>query len=139
LRRADRGRIAEGGGEVWCLGAYLYVSSDYRSLAAYRRSRDLADEVHRLVQRWPAFERDLVGRQLLRAADSVSANIAEAAGRWTVTDRRRQLRIARGSLLETEHWLEVAYARGLTTTDLTARIPHIARPLSGLIKNPTPS
>jgi four helix bundle protein len=106
-------------------------------LAAYRRARDLADEVHRMVVRWPAFERDLVGRQLVRAADSVSANIAEAAGRWTVTDRRRQLRIARGSLLETEHWLEVAYARGLTERDMTDRIPPIARPLSGLIAKPT--
>ena len=114
------------------------MASNYRSLAAYRRSRELADEVHAIVRRWPAFDRELVGKQLIRAADSVSANIAEAAGRWTTTDRRRQLRIARGSLLEAEHWLEVAYARGLTETDLTTRIPDIARPLNGLIDQPRP-
>jgi four helix bundle protein len=113
------------------------VASNFRSLDVYRRTRRLADEVHSLVVRWPQFERDSTGDQLVRAVDSVTANIAEAAGRWTITDRRRHLRIARGSLLEAEHWLEVAYARNLTPTDLTDRVAPIARMLNGLIDKPT--
>ena len=114
------------------------MPSNFRSLAAYQRSRALADELHEIVASWPAAERESVGDQLVRAADSVSANIAEGAGRWTTRDRRRQLHIARGSLMELEHWLDVAYQRGLITTDMTDRISPIARPLSGLIKAPTP-
>jgi four helix bundle protein len=113
------------------------MASNFRSLDVYRSARALADEVHGLVVRWPAFERGSTGAQLVRAIDSVTANIAESAGRWTVADRRHHLRVARGSLLEAEHWLEVAHARGWTPTDLTDRVPPIARMLSGLIAKPT--
>jgi four helix bundle protein len=53
-----------------------------------------------------------VGKQLIRAADSVGANIAEGDGRGTYADNRRHVRIARGSLNETKHFLRRAYRRG---------------------------
>jgi four helix bundle protein len=114
------------------------MPSNFRSLAAYQRSRSLGDDLHALVVRWPAFERDSVGIQLVRSADSISANIAEAAGRWTAADKRRFLLIARGSLYETEHWIDCAQARGLIKTDLSERIAAIARALSGMVKQPAP-
>ena len=79
-----------------------------------------------------------VGLQLIRSADSVGANIAEAAGRWTPADKRRLLLIARGSLYETEHWVDRARARGLIRTELDDRLAEIARALSGMIKQPAP-
>lgn len=82
---------------------------------------------------WPSFDRWSVGLQLIRAVDSVAANIAEASGRWQPRDKKRLLVVARGSLVETEHWIETAYDRGLleeTPTDLTRRI---AQGLSHLI------
>jgi four helix bundle protein len=114
------------------------MPSHFRSLAAYQRSRALADDLHAVVVRWPHFERDSVGLQLVRSADSISANIAEAAGRWTAADKRRFLLIARGSLYETEHWIDCARTRGLITTDLDERLAAIARALSGMVKQPTP-
>jgi four helix bundle protein len=57
--------------------------------------------------------RDTVGKQLIRAADSIGANIAEGTGRGTFVDNRRFVRIARGSLNETQHWLRRAYKRQL--------------------------
>jgi four helix bundle protein len=56
-----------------------------------------------------------VGKQLVKAADSVGANIAEGTGRGTFADNRRFVRIARGSLNETKHWLRRAYKRKLLT------------------------
>jgi four helix bundle protein len=108
--------------------------SDFRRLAAYRLSAALADELHSLVVTWPSFDRWTVGQQLVRAADSVGANLAEALGRWHGPDRRRLLIIARGSLYELEHWLLRAQARGLTNDVFEGRIEEVARTLSGLIR-----
>ncbi|WP_366914315.1 four helix bundle protein [Mastigocoleus sp. MO_188.B34] len=40
----------------------------------------------------------LVGKQIVRSADSVCANIAEGRGRFNDQDNRRFVKIARGSL-----------------------------------------
>ena len=56
------------------------------------------------------------------AADSVGANIAEGSGRGSFQDNRRFVRMARGSLNETQHWLRRAFRRGLLTTDDVKRI-----------------
>jgi four helix bundle protein len=114
------------------------VETRFRRLVAYRLAVDFADELHRAVAGWSAFDKWAVGLQLVRAADSVGANIAEASGRWTAADRRRLLLIARGSLYEAEHWLLRAEARGLLPEGSTQRLDEPARALSGLIKRPTP-
>lgn len=68
-----------------------------------------------VVLSWNNFARDTVGKQLVRAADSVGANISEGTGRGRFLDNRRFVRIARGSLNETQHWLRRAYKRKLLT------------------------
>jgi four helix bundle protein len=65
------------------------------------------------VSAWPWFDRSTVGVQLVRAADSVGANIAEANGRWHEKDKKRFFVNARGSLHESEHWILCAEERGL--------------------------
>jgi four helix bundle protein len=95
---------------------------------------DLASELHAAVPSWPKLERYVIGWQLLRAAHSVGANIAEATGRWHVNDRGRFLLIARGSLYETEHWLITAESQGLLARGTAQRVDEIARVLNGLIK-----
>ncbi len=113
------------------------MASNFRSLAAYRLADELAQDVYASVAAWPAFDRSTVGLQLVRSADAVGANIAEASGRWTKTDRRRALVIARGELMETEHWIGTARRRGLIKSDPSERVAEIARALNGLIKQPT--
>ena len=98
----------------------------------------LADEIHAQVRTWPSLDQRTVGTQLIRAVDSIGANIAEAAGRFSTRDRRRFLVIARGSLFETQHWLARAHARRLLPNDYSDRVDDIARPLSGLIRRPGP-
>jgi four helix bundle protein len=113
------------------------MRSRFRSLVAYRLSSELADHLHLAVRRWPAYDRSVMGLQLVRAADSVHANIAEAAGRWTPKERRRYLLIARGSLYETENWIARARARNLLNNDYDSELTEIAKTLSGLIKRTT--
>jgi four helix bundle protein len=114
------------------------AGSPFRRLAAYRQAATLADELRTDVLRWPAFDRWSAGVQLVRAADSVGANIAEATGRWHPADKRRLLLIARGSLHETEHWILRANERGLLDKGYLIRVDEIARTLNGLIKRPSP-
>ena len=109
------------------------MRSRYRDLAAYRHAEDLADDLYRVVSRWSAFDQWTTGMQLVRAADSIGANIAEAAGRWQPKDKKRLLVVARGSLYETEHWLARAAKRELLDDVFSDRLDEIARPLSGLI------
>ena len=118
---------------------YSAMRSHFRDLVAYRRAAALGDELHREIATWSAFDRYGLGVQLLRAADSIGANIAEAAGRWSLPDRRRFLIIARGSLYETEHWLARAHERGLVAQERIDGLRAIAVPLTGLIRAPAPT
>jgi four helix bundle protein len=96
--------------------------TNFEKLRVYRLSEKLADELWRIVMRWGYFERDTVGKQLVRAGDSIGANIAEGTGRGTFLDNRRFVRMARGSLNETKHWLRRAHKRGLLTTTQTTNL-----------------
>ena len=110
----------------------------FKDLDVYRRAAALAGDVYAATLNWDRYAQWTVGIQLVRAADSVAANIAEASGRWHLPDRRRILYLARGSLNETEYWLIAAEERGLLPKGYSDRIPDIGRPLNGLIKKIPP-
>jgi len=87
--------------------------TNFEKLQVYRLAETLADGIWVVVLGWDYFARDTVGKQMVRAADSIGANIAEGTGRGTSQDNRRFIRMARGSLYETQHWLRRAYKRNL--------------------------
>ncbi len=89
----------------------------FEDLQVYRLAEKLADDTWDIVRRWDNFARDTVGKQIVRSADSVGANIAEGTGRGSFQDNRRFIKIARASLYETRHWLRRAYQRKLLTED----------------------
>lgn len=89
------------------------ASRSFENLRVYRLSEELADRIWSIVCRWNHLARDTIGKQIVRSADSVGANIAEGCGRGSFQDNRRFVRIARGSLYETRHWLWRAFTRGL--------------------------
>src|SRR5438094_4333580 len=88
---------------------------NFENLRIYELSEKLADRIWVSVLRWDGFAKDTVGKQLVRAADSIGANIAEGCGRGTYRDNQRFVIIARGSLYETRHWLRRAFRRELLT------------------------
>ena len=90
--------------------------TNFENLRVYKLSEELADEIWTIVIRWNAFAKDTVGRQIVRSAGSVGANIAEGTGRHNFQDNRRFVRIARGSLNETQHFLRRAFKRNLLTS-----------------------
>ena len=113
------------------------MSSGFFQLRVYQFAVALSDEIYESVGHWPLLARTSMGSQLIRSADSVGANIAEAVGRWSEADKRRLLLVARGSLYETERWMVRAGARGLLPHGSAKRTEEIARLLNGMINKPT--
>jgi four helix bundle protein len=89
--------------------------TNFEKLQVYQLSEKLADGIWKVVIGWSSFAKDTVGKQIVRSADGVGANIAEGTGRGSLQDNRRFIRMARGSLYETIHWLRRAYMRKLLT------------------------
>lgn len=87
--------------------------TSFENLEVYQLAERLADNIWKIVSEWNAFEKNAVGMQIVRSADSISANIAEGCGRFNNRDNAKFIKIARGSLYETKNWLRRAYKRDL--------------------------
>ncbi|MCL6557124.1 MAG: four helix bundle protein [Burkholderiales bacterium] len=85
----------------------------YRDLKVWQKGMELAEEVYRLAKVLPKTEEYRLTGQLLKAAASVPANIAEGHARGTRKDYANFVNIARGSLAETETLLLLAVRTGL--------------------------
>lgn len=94
----------------------------FEKLHVYRLSEEIADQIWGVAREWDRMAQDTVGKQIIRSADSIGANIAEGVGRGSFADNRRFVRNARGSLYETRHWLRRAYKRKLLTQNQIAEL-----------------
>lgn len=97
----------------------------------------LSDDVYDLVTRWPILAQDTVGKQLIRALDSVGANLVEGDARRSDADSSRYFRYARSSAREARYWLARARARKLVSTEVgdafCARVTDCGKMISGLL------
>jgi len=84
-----------------------------KNLRILVEAEDIADEIWDKVVTWNYFAKDTVGKQLVKAADSIRANIAESQGRFQPGDVIHFLHIARGSLQEATFWLRRTLRRKL--------------------------
>ena len=95
---------------------------------------EVADAIYKIASRWDEFAKDVVGKQISRAADSIGANIAESFGRYHFGEKIQFLYYARGSLFETKYWLNRSSARELMSVadskNYAAKLTEIARQLN---------
>jgi len=82
-------------------------------LEVYQLSELFANEIWETVIAWDYFAKDTVGKQIVRAADSISANIAEGFGRFHYKENKNFCYFSRGSLIETKSWLIKSKTRKL--------------------------
>ncbi|MEG4036956.1 four helix bundle protein [Microcoleus sp. S36b_A4] len=104
--------------------------TNFQKLDVYKLAEKLADEIWNIFIKWDALAKDTVGKQIIRSADSIGANIAEGDGRGSYQDHRRFIKIARVSLYETKHWLRRAYTRQLLTSTQVETLKPIIDELS---------
>src|SRR5690349_5356638 len=79
----------------------------------YNRALKIAEEIWSLVNQWTHFEKDTIGKQLIRAVDSIAANLSEGLGRYHYKESKNFSYYARGSLFETKTWLTKSFNRKL--------------------------
>ena len=115
------------------------ATKSFQELRVYKLSERLADEIWKAVNTWELFAKNTIDQQIVRSADSVGANIAEGVGRGSYQDNKRFVKIARGSLYETQHWLRRAYTRNLLTVEqvniFTAIINDLAPQLNSYLQS----
>ena len=87
--------------------------SGFSELEIYKRYESLSELLWDMVESWPRRFQSIIGDQMLRAADSIGANIAEGVGRGHYKECLHHLYYARGSLAETQHWIRIAVRRKL--------------------------
>jgi four helix bundle protein len=74
-----------------------------------------ADRLWNIVGWWTPLAADTVGKQLIRAADSIPANLIQGDKCPTDMDALSFLLIARASARETRYWLQRAHTREILT------------------------
>jgi four helix bundle protein len=87
-------------------------------LNVYQLSIDLGEDVWSIVVTWNYFQKDTIGKQLVRAVDSIAANLSEGFGRYHFKENINFAYYSRGSLYETKTWLTKAFKRNLLSENL---------------------
>ncbi len=91
-----------------------------------------------IVSDWKLFLKNTLGSQMVRASDSMIANIAEGYGRYFVKDNILFLYYSRASAYEKLFWLDKAYKMELITTEfyknLRTKIENFILEINKLIK-----
>ena len=102
------------------------------------KSMDLVVQIYSITKFFPKDERFGLTTQLRRAAVSIPSNVAEGHGRLGRPDFRRFLCIARGSLLETETQLQIAFRLGYLSEEQFREVNvssgEVGRMLNGLLR-----
>lgn len=84
-------------------------------MSVYTMQNSVSDEIWERVTKWDYFARKTLGDQLVRAFDSIGANIAEGYGRYHTGDKIKFYYYARGSAFESQYWIKRARERQLLT------------------------
>ena len=109
---------------------------DFRNLVVWQKAHRVAMDTYAVSATLRDLHEFALGDQLLRAAISVPANLAEGCGRTGDRELRRFVRVALGSASELEYHLLLARDLGLLQErvyrQLTAETVEVKRMLSGL-------
>ena len=104
-------------------------------LAVFGRSEEVADRVWEAVREWRALPQETIGKQLIRSADSVGANLVEGDGRFSKADALNFFVIARGSARETSLWIRRAHKRKLLTTQESTELQRLLTEGTQMLNN----
>jgi four helix bundle protein len=117
----------------------LTVATSFENLRILKAAEECADKTWKQVVQWDEFAKDVVGKQMARATDSIGANIAESFGRFNFGEELQFLYYARGSLFETKYWLNRAKSRALMSSldgeEYISRLTDIAKQLNSFAES----
>ena len=100
------------------------------------------EDIWKIVSEWKYFEKDTIGKQLVRSTDYVAANISEGYNRYSYKENKHFCYYARGSLSESKTWLTKAHNRSLLSEglfqNLYKKLDSLSVKLNNYIKSISP-
>ena len=95
----------------------MFLHLAHTKLNVYQFSQDLALECYKVTKLFPTDEKFAMVQQIRRAALSVHLNLAEGCSRKSKIERIRYFEIARGSAIEIDSALDIAFQLSYSTRD----------------------
>jgi four helix bundle protein len=119
----------------------MFLQLGHTKLDAYAAARLFVKECYAAVTLFPNEERFILSQQIKRAALSVYLNVAGGSSRKSQVERKRYYEIARGSVIEVDAALDVAfdlnYCSPESLKNLGEAMSKCFKYLSGLINSNT--
>jgi len=108
-------------------------------LDVYQEAMRIGESVWGIVAKWDFFAKNTVGKQWVRAVDSIAANLSEGFGRFHYRENKQFGYYSRGSLFESKTWLEKARNRSMIPEEefqrLSGALDTLGRRLNAYIKS----
>ncbi len=110
----------------------------FENLTVYKKTLIFNKEIFVLAEKFPSHLRFSLTSQIIRAAISISANIAEGSGRLSNKESRNFFNIAKGSIYEVISLLDIALMQNYILKENYQKLyimsEEISKMLTGLIK-----
>jgi four helix bundle protein len=87
----------------------MFLQLAHTKTPVFQESKKFTLECYRITKDFPQDERLAMVQQIRRAALSVHLNIAEGCSRKSATERKRFFEISRGSIIEVDNAIDIAY------------------------------
>ena len=87
----------------------MFLQLAHTKTDVFQQSQNLALQCYRITKSFPSEEKFAMVQQIRRAALSVHLNVAEGCSRKSLAERKRFFETARGSVIEIDAALGIAY------------------------------
>ena len=119
----------------------MFLQLSHTKLNVYEVSMQLVYECYSVSKRFPSDERFALLQQIRRASTSVHLNIAEGSSRKSAAERKRFFEISRGSVIEIDSAIGIAFKLGYVCGEEIAVLGELIvktfKLLTGMIKSGT--
>jgi four helix bundle protein len=94
------------------------MMNSFTELKVWQEARDLRKEIEEVANSFPSEEKYRLKDQIIRAARSITNNIAEGFGRYHYQENIQYCRQARGSLFEVLDHLIIAFENNFISKEI---------------------
>ena len=114
---------------------FIVYFMELNDLEIYKIAKEISCDAWNIYKVFDWQTKKIIGDQFISAIDSVGANIAEGFGRFHYLDRNKFNYNARGSLVESSHWLYLLNEREIINAEEYNKLDYKLKQLSIKLNN----